>query len=126
MSAGASGWRQGNALRPVRRLLDRCLDKDPKRRLRDIGDARAEIEDAVTPTTELATPIPGSDRGAGRTGVCARLLSVRRRRHDSLASELIPIPSAGEAVLELDRREYDGWCRKESPIPIMACASDPM
>ncbi|HUP25842.1 MAG TPA: protein kinase [Thermoanaerobaculia bacterium] len=51
----------------VRRLLDRCLDKDPKRRLRDIGDARAEIEDAVTSTTELATPIPGSDRGTGRT-----------------------------------------------------------
>ena len=28
----------------ARRLLQRCLDKDPKRRLRDIGDARVEIE----------------------------------------------------------------------------------
>ena len=29
---------------PIRRLLSRCLTKDPKRRLRDIGDARIEIE----------------------------------------------------------------------------------
>jgi serine/threonine protein kinase len=28
----------------VRLLLQRCLDKDPKRRLRDIGDARLEID----------------------------------------------------------------------------------
>src|SRR4029077_9502546 len=30
----------------IRRLLQRCLEKDPKRRLRDIGDARLEIEEA--------------------------------------------------------------------------------
>ena len=29
---------------PIRRLLLRCLMKDPKRRLRDIGDARVEID----------------------------------------------------------------------------------
>ena len=29
----------------IRRLLERCLYKDPKRRLRDIGDARVEIEE---------------------------------------------------------------------------------
>ncbi|MDQ3489300.1 MAG: serine/threonine-protein kinase [Acidobacteriota bacterium] len=28
----------------IRRLLARCLDKDPKRRLRDIGDAQLELE----------------------------------------------------------------------------------
>jgi serine/threonine-protein kinase len=33
---------------PVRRLLQRCLEKDPKRRLRDIGDARMELEDTPT------------------------------------------------------------------------------
>jgi Tol biopolymer transport system component len=31
----------------VRRLLARCLEKDPTRRLRDIGDARLEIEEAA-------------------------------------------------------------------------------
>jgi eukaryotic-like serine/threonine-protein kinase len=32
----------------IRRLLERCLEKDPKRRLRDIGDARMELDDALT------------------------------------------------------------------------------
>jgi serine/threonine protein kinase len=32
----------------IRRLLQRCLEKDPKRRLHDIADARIEIEDALT------------------------------------------------------------------------------
>ena len=37
----------------VRRLLQRCLAKDPKRRLRDIGDADADLDDVgSTPTTE--------------------------------------------------------------------------
>jgi serine/threonine protein kinase/Tol biopolymer transport system component len=31
----------------IRRLLQRCLDKDPKRRLHDIADARIEIDDAL-------------------------------------------------------------------------------
>jgi serine/threonine-protein kinase len=31
----------------IRRLLHRCLEKDTKRRLKDIGDARLEIEDAM-------------------------------------------------------------------------------
>src|SRR5678816_4876380 len=30
----------------VRRLLQRCLEKDPARRLHDIGDARLELDDA--------------------------------------------------------------------------------
>jgi len=28
----------------LRRLIERCLDRDPRRRLRDIGDARVELE----------------------------------------------------------------------------------
>ena len=32
----------------IRRLLERCLVKAPKRRLRDIGDARMELDDALT------------------------------------------------------------------------------
>jgi serine/threonine protein kinase/Tol biopolymer transport system component len=33
--------------RPARRLLRRCLEKNPKQRLRDAGDARLEIEEAL-------------------------------------------------------------------------------
>jgi serine/threonine-protein kinase len=32
----------------VRRLIRRCLEKDARRRLKDIGDARFELEDALT------------------------------------------------------------------------------
>ncbi|MBI3048046.1 MAG: serine/threonine protein kinase [Acidobacteria bacterium] len=39
----------------VRALLRRCLQKDPKHRLRDIGDARLEIE-------EVSSPHPKRDR----------------------------------------------------------------
>jgi eukaryotic-like serine/threonine-protein kinase len=47
----------------VRRLLHRCLQKDPKRRLHDIADARIELEEAAAAprgseaaTVVLATP----------------------------------------------------------------------
>ncbi|MDQ5871759.1 MAG: protein kinase [Acidobacteriota bacterium] len=45
----------------VRELLGRCLQKDPARRLRDIGDARMEIEEALS---DLAPPRGRSGPGA--------------------------------------------------------------
>ncbi len=42
----------------VRHLLGRCLQKDPARRLRDIGDARIELEDAIRqPEGLLLAPV---------------------------------------------------------------------
>jgi serine/threonine-protein kinase len=42
---------------PVRDLLRRCLERDPKHRLRDIGEARIAIEDDLAnPCSEGATP----------------------------------------------------------------------
>ena len=45
----------------IRQLLRRCLEKDPKRRLRDIGDARIELEDALAGSSQdgLACERPG-------------------------------------------------------------------
>ena len=40
----------------IQQLLRRCLDKDPKRRLRDIGDARLEIDDGRTAPAISADP----------------------------------------------------------------------
>ena len=57
----------------IRRLIQRCLEKDPKRRVRDIGDARIDIEEAL---------------GAGASPAVAA--SDSRRRQDSEAG-------AGEA-----------------------------
>ena len=45
----------------LRRLLRRCLDKDPRRRLRDIGDARLELEEAIGAAGE-GPPIIGTAR----------------------------------------------------------------
>jgi serine/threonine-protein kinase len=42
---------------PIRTLLARCLEKDPRRRLRDIGDARFELERI---RTQGAGPDPGA------------------------------------------------------------------
>jgi serine/threonine protein kinase len=38
--------------RRIRELLRRCLQKDPVRRLRDIGDARLELDDALSEPAE--------------------------------------------------------------------------
>ena len=35
--------------RPIVRLLQRCLEKDPRLRLRDIADARGDLEDELAP-----------------------------------------------------------------------------
>ena len=48
----------------IRRLLQRCLEKDPKRRLRDIGDARLEIEETLA-----ARPSSREALDSGRAGM---------------------------------------------------------
>jgi serine/threonine-protein kinase len=52
----------------VRQLLRRCLERDPRRRLRDIGDARSELEPTgIAPASPSSAP-PAAVRG-GRVGV---------------------------------------------------------
>ena len=47
---------------PIRSLLRRCLQRDPERRLRDISDARFQIEDALNePPASGAPAPPGKD-----------------------------------------------------------------
>jgi Tol biopolymer transport system component/predicted Ser/Thr protein kinase len=41
---------------PIRRLLRRCLERDRKKRLRDIGDALVEIDEAGAPVEQAAAP----------------------------------------------------------------------
>jgi Tol biopolymer transport system component len=60
---GEPAWDQLPAATPpnIRPLLRRCLDRNPKRRLRDVGDARIEIDDALrAPLLEsgVAAPLP--------------------------------------------------------------------
>ena len=56
----------------VRRLLRRCLEKDPRHRLRDIGDARIEIEQALRNDDDGAHAAPaGRPRALWATLVVA-------------------------------------------------------
>jgi len=51
----------------VRRVLKRCLEKDPRQRLRDIGDARAELAEVGTNADSDAarsSPASASTRGS--------------------------------------------------------------
>ncbi len=48
----------------VRRLMQRCLEKDARRRLHDIADARIELEDAIA-TPAHAVPVATPRRWSG-------------------------------------------------------------
>jgi serine/threonine-protein kinase len=53
-------WRTLPAETPaaLQRLLHRCLQKDPRRRLQAIGEARAQIEDVITGARDAFDPPP--------------------------------------------------------------------
>ena len=65
----------------VRRLLRRCLEKDPNRRLHDIADARIEIEEPVD-----AAPASATAEAAGRHWT---------PRQVSIAKSLVAFAAAG-------------------------------
>jgi serine/threonine protein kinase/Tol biopolymer transport system component len=55
----------------VRRLLRRCLEKDPKKRLRDIGDVESLLEDA--PQEATVPPAEASAPSRSRLGLVASI-----------------------------------------------------
>jgi eukaryotic-like serine/threonine-protein kinase len=73
---------------PVSRLLRRCLEKDPNRRLRDIGDARLEVDDALSSPTQadLQKPAVMTRRNAisalagAAVGAATGVFAIRRYR----------------------------------------------
>jgi Tol biopolymer transport system component len=56
---------------PLRRLLHRCLQKDPRRRLSAIGDARLELDEPESPAT--VEPTGAAAAPSGRPSLVARL-----------------------------------------------------
>ena len=84
---------------PIRRLLLRCLDKDVKRRLRDIGDARTEIDDMLSGATTLA---PTTSAIAPPSTSDAQMVAVLVRRNRGrlvLATAFVLAAIAGAALL---------------------------
>ena len=96
--------------RSVRRLLRRCLEKDVKNRLNDLGDARLEIADALAGRGDDAFPVDGPIRagttwtryalailGAATIGAMAAWLTARTSPADSppvSRSSVVVPPSA--------------------------------
>ena len=56
----------------MRKLLRRCLEKDRKRRLADIADARLEIDEALTTSAEATSPLADG----ARTGSLGRPVAL--------------------------------------------------
>ncbi len=52
----------------LRALLRRCLEKDAKRRLRDIGEARIEIEDLIAARSSASSAVPAAAARARAAG----------------------------------------------------------
>jgi Tol biopolymer transport system component len=60
----------------LRTLLQRCLEKDPRRRLRDIGDARIELDALLEPRSSSATNIAAGQETPSTRRDSARLLRL--------------------------------------------------
>jgi serine/threonine-protein kinase len=87
---------------PVRRLLRRCLEKDRRRRLPDIGAARLEIDDALAAGANVDSPAAG-------------MPPTRKRVHPAwiIASALIVASVVGPLV-------YVRWSQSESRPAVRA------
>jgi serine/threonine protein kinase/Tol biopolymer transport system component len=60
----------------IQHLLRRCLNKDPKQRLRDIGDARIAIEETLSGETAISDAVAQTEGGPG----APRVMTVSRLR----------------------------------------------
>jgi len=69
-------WKElpGNTPTPIRTLLRRCLERDAKRRLRDIGEARIAIEDCLA--GKVSQTLEHTKRRLGPVAIVAVLATV--------------------------------------------------
>ncbi len=87
----------------VRQLLHRCFEKDPRHRLRDIGDAQIELDDAL----------------AGRATAAPIARRARRERTAWIALALVTLAAALAvgSVLFLQRAPADTRAYRSSILP---------
>ena len=81
--AGEPDWAELPAEAPasIRKLLRRCVEKDRKRRLADIADARFEIDEALT--------APVGDAGLAAASGRARIRRFLSSRHSHSSQEAL-------------------------------------
>src|SRR5262245_14611130 len=112
----------------VMRLLRRCLEKDPRDRLRDIGDARLDLEDAFA---DADSPFPSTSRSSSRHVQFQRLTDTEGLKETPAISpdgKMVAFVSlvnrvrhifvrllTGGAVLQLTHDEVDHRCPRWAP-----------
>jgi Tol biopolymer transport system component len=100
----------------IRRLIQRCLEKDPKHRLRDIGDARLEIEEALgaggsssaaaTADDARDRPHPADPNAAAALIPPLKAAARPRRLAQWTAAAVGVLILGGAATWQLQRSEY--------------------
>ena len=80
----------------IRRLLQRCLERDPKRRLRDIGEARIALD---THLDEPAVPVAPAGSAAGSIAAARSASSTRLPWAIAIGATLIAIALAAALVM---------------------------
>jgi serine/threonine protein kinase/WD40 repeat protein len=112
----------------VMRLLRRCLEKDPRHRLRDIGDARLDLEDAFA---DADSPFPSASRSSSRYVEFQRLTDVEGLKETPAISpdgkmvafvalvnkvrQIFVRLMTGGSVLQLTHDEADHRCPRWAP-----------
>src|SRR5262249_34672820 len=81
----------------VTRILRRCLVKDPKQRLRDIGDARLLLDDTEAPAPSMVDARPTMRRAVIGVGPAAALLAAGMLVAGAAVRVFWPAPSASAA-----------------------------
>src|SRR5215212_216202 len=82
----------------VHTLIQRCLDRDPKRRLRDIGEAEHHLDPSVS-SSALAP------RGATTSSQMSAAVVVRRRRVLLWVAGILAVVGISAGALRWERRE---------------------
>jgi serine/threonine protein kinase/Tol biopolymer transport system component len=85
--------------RPLHRLLRRCLEKDPKKRLRDIADAQADlqaVDEPLTAATAAAAPPPPRRVWPWAAALSLALLS------GAAIGRLLPRPTTAPAMIRFE------------------------
>jgi hypothetical protein len=109
----------------VRVLLQRCLLKDPKQRLRDIGEARISLDEVLSGAPESSSVIrqaPSSSAGPMRSEIPVADKVARNARNDAaiwIAAGVLLIAAGGYGAYTVKERG------KAEPAPAIAAAPRP-
>jgi len=110
----------------VRRVLRRCLEKDARRRLRDAGDARLELEDAMAPerSGETGQTIAAGDAPMSARWVAMALVVTAVAAGAALATSLLRTPPLSAPVVRFAVALPAGDRLGNTDFPALAISPD--